>query len=250
MNHEELDKQAQKDIKKIVKEYGWYIALFEADTATPAFGYTIGLWKNFNHPEIISFGLPTETLHEILNTAADMVKQGQKINLNVSNDEILEGFPVQFKQVHSTNIADYFGYGLWYNDYKEFPAIQLIWPDNNSNYMWDSGYAETLKFNQPLLEDELDFKFFEEKNVAVFSVKQVFDEKHPILYVSHDDDDGAWQFLPGFEVGQEDVMVVALEQVTKLDPTINELFNLPTGYYATRKSIEDKWVRHQSESED
>jgi hypothetical protein len=54
---EEHDKQAEEEITRIVKEYGWYVALFEANTATPAFAYTVGLWKNLRHPEIISFGL-------------------------------------------------------------------------------------------------------------------------------------------------------------------------------------------------
>jgi hypothetical protein len=62
MTHEEHDEQTEEEIRRIVKEYSWYVALFEANTATPAFAYTIGLWKTFGHPQIISFGLSIHTL--------------------------------------------------------------------------------------------------------------------------------------------------------------------------------------------
>lgn len=85
------------------------------------------------------------------------------------------------------------------------------------------------------------FRFDEAKNVAVFTVKQIFQGK-PILYVCHDDEDGAWQFLIGEPVEEKDIMVVALEEIVNHDPTLNELFNLPTGYCAIRKFVGDKWV--------
>ena len=86
-----------------------------------------------------------------------------------------------------------------------------------------------------------EFKFDEKRNVAVFTVKQIFKENRQILYVTHDEEDGAWQFLPGEPVEARDVMIVCLEEVVIHDPTINELHKLPMGHYAERKFIGDKW---------
>jgi hypothetical protein len=80
MEHEDHDKQTEREIRRIVKEFGWYVALFEANTATPAFAYTIGLWNNFEHPEIISFGLSLDTLGAILNNAGNIVKKVRRLN--------------------------------------------------------------------------------------------------------------------------------------------------------------------------
>ncbi len=87
-----------------------------------------------------------------------------------------------------------------------------------------------------------DFKFDEKRNVAVFTVKQIFREGKPILYVCHDEEDGAWQFLTGESVEEKDSMVVALEEIIQHDSTINELFDLPMGYYAIREFIGDVWI--------
>jgi len=43
--------EVEETIKKNVNEFGWYVAIFEATKYLPSFAYTIGLWKNFKHPE-------------------------------------------------------------------------------------------------------------------------------------------------------------------------------------------------------
>jgi hypothetical protein len=242
MKHEEHDKQTEREIRRIVKEFGWYVALFEATTATPAFAYTIGLWKNFRHPEIISFGLSLDTLGAILNNAGNLIKEGQKIEVEEDNQEIFNNSPARFKAVHPDNMSDYFGYGKWFNEYKDFPAIQLFWTDTAFNYPWDKLYDENLAFRQPLLYQKLDFKFFEPKNAAVFTLRQIIKEGMSILNVIHDAE-GDWQFLHGDIVAQEDLVIVALEQMVKRDSTINELFDMPTGQVATRDYVGGKWTR-------
>jgi len=248
MSHEEHDSQAEKEIRRIVQEYGWYVALFEADTATPAFAYTIGLWKNYGHPEIISFGLSVQTMGKILNLVGEKVKSGRPLLKNSNDFDILEKSPVRFMEVHPGNIPDWFGYCQWFNDYKEFPALQLFWPDKSGEFPWEHAYDQNLAFSQPLLNRKLEFKFFEKRNLAVFVAKQIFKDDKPILHVSHDSEEGDWQFLTGDTVTNEDIMIVSLEQVVKHAPTINELFNLPRGQFATRDIPGGKWLR-QNEGE-
>ena len=43
-------------------------------------------------------------------------------------------------------------------------------------------------------------------------------------------------------------MVVLLEEVVVYDPTVNELYNLPIGYYAERKFVGDTWLRKTQEN--
>ena len=58
----------EQQIKECIEEFGWFVGMFESTNNEPSFAYTIGLWKTFSHPEIISFGLPIETLQTILNS--------------------------------------------------------------------------------------------------------------------------------------------------------------------------------------
>ena len=89
-----------------------------------------------------------------------------------------------------------------------------------------------------------DWPFADPPNVAVFSTRQVFRSGQPILHVSHDADDGAWQFHAGSTVAEADAMVVALQEVLAHDPSIAELADLPLGWFAERTAAGQPWVRH------
>lgn len=87
-------------------------------------------------------------------------------------------------------------------------------------------------------------KFDESLNLAVFTSKFVILENKQIIYISHEIEDGCWQFLSNdeFENFEEVAMIVSLEEIIKLDETVLEVADLPLGYYATREKIGDKWI--------
>ena len=86
--------------------------------------------------------------------------------------------------------------------------------------------------------------FADPKNVAVFTTTQVIQDGRPVLYVSHDPDDGAWQFHTGDEaVSVKDAMVVALSKMIEIDPSLIALHDLPIGWTAQRDSQTTSWVR-------
>ena len=91
-----------------------------------------------------------------------------------------------------------------------------------------------------------DWPFLAPKNVAVFTTTQILHSGQPILHVSHDQDDGAWQFHTGAaQVAASDLMIVALEEMVEHDQSICELADLPYGWYAERDSIGSSWRRIQ-----
>jgi hypothetical protein len=224
-----------------IKEYGWTVMLIEASEYLPSFAYTVGLWKNYNHPELISFGLTTETLHSILNVGGELVREGHRLQVDSNYDDFFENGTTQVIQVDPRSLKDYFGYGIWFNKTSDFPALQLVWTDRNNRYPWDAGFEEEFLYRQPLLDRNADFKFREEKNLAVFTTKQWIEEKKPILRVVHDEE-GDWKFLTGDQM-PEDIKIVALEQMTLRDTTLNDLFNLDYGESAERSFVGDKWIR-------
>jgi len=65
--------------------------------------------------------------------------------------------------------------------------------------------------------------------------------------VTHDKDDSMWQFHDGFEVNVEDSMIVALKEIISIDKTINEIYNLPLGWYAWRKDSNEDWEKGELE---
>jgi hypothetical protein len=218
-----------------IEKFGWAVMLLEATDYLPSFAYTVGLWKNYHHPEIISFGLTTKTLHVILNDAGEIVKSGRTIEVGKNYDDFFENNNAQFVHVDSRNIADYLGQAINFYDSSDFPAIQLIWTDRNNNFPWEKDYEAEFEYRQPLLDRNADFKFIEAKNLGIFTTRQWLELEKPILHVIHDIE-GDWQFLTGDQM-PEDVKLVALEQMIIKDNTLNEVFNLDYGEQAIREFI-------------
>jgi len=90
--------------------------------------------------------------------------------------------------------------------------------------------------------DELDWPFADPMNVAVFTSKQIIKGKCPVLHVSHDEEDGAWQFHTGSNIKEEDAMIVSLKEIYNFDKSIGLLADLPFGYIAERKDINSEWI--------
>lgn len=92
-----------------------------------------------------------------------------------------------------------------------------------------------------------EWKFNDAENTAVFTTRQVINEGAPILFVFHDEDDGAWQFHHDNNANIEDAMIVSLAKMISLDNTLNQLFDLPEGWCAARKSISNSWQKMKIE---
>jgi len=239
-NHEEHNAETEKIILLNVEKYGCHLALLEPDNYLPGFVYSIGLYKNFGHPEIICFGLKTDVMATLINAVRDIAKEGGSVTPNIPYPDFLEGYEVQFIEVDKVFYPNYLGYAGWfYNMTFDFPTLQLVWPDKQNNFPWDKNFNPDWKFKQPLLDRNTDFRFYEEKNTCVYTTKQAINSE-PILYVYHNDD-GAWQFHTSLEPNLDDAMLVALEEITKLDPSINDIYHLQYGWWAWRGSKESAW---------
>ena len=88
-----------------------------------------------------------------------------------------------------------------------------------------------------------DWRFAEPENLAVLTLRQIVREGQPILHVTHDSDDGGWQFLGSGDANPDDAVVVALSTVVRLDPSVQALADLPMGWHAWRKTADDTWQR-------
>lgn len=90
----------------------------------------------------------------------------------------------------------------------------------------------------------IKYSFLEDQNTMVITQKSILNREKDILLVSHDEDDGVWQFLDGEDVNEEEAAIVSLFEIVKLDDSVNELCELPLGWVAYRNSKNEKWVRN------
>jgi hypothetical protein len=91
-----------------------------------------------------------------------------------------------------------------------------------------------------------EWKFADPQNTAVITTKKII-EGASIMFVSHDEDDGGWQFLEAETAPAEaDAAVVGLKDVVAMDDSILELADLPVGWSAKRDDVGGTWRRIKS----
>lgn len=234
--------------QEIIQEFGAMITHVPADDYLPGYSFTTGLYQNFNHPEIICFGLPQDLLHDMLNIVLDYVKDGERFELNhrYKNKILMNDCEVAFITVDPIFYQEYLGFSLGYyramDLLTDFPYMQLVWCDQNYKLPWDEGYDESLYQTQKLLDRDMDFFFYESRQLGVFVTKDVLDEHSIIRFVTHDED-GDWLFADQRDYDSTNLQLVSLEKIVKLDPTLNSLFSLGFNEEAERSGQEQKWKR-------
>jgi len=231
-----------------ISKYGLQVIMVSSTKYSPSFAYSIGLTETYDHPEIICFGLSNDLAQEIINDVAEIIKNGDIIEIGENYYKIFKDSRATFLNVDKRSFSDYFGAGLNYYENKKFKALQLVWTDRNDKFPWEENFEEEFLYSQPLLDRNAEFKFSEPKNLTTFTTRQWLEEHKPILKVVHDDD-GDWQFLIGDQL-QEDIRIVALEQLINRDKTLNEVFDLEYGEEAERDYLGGEWIRNEIENEE
>lgn len=93
-----------------------------------------------------------------------------------------------------------------------------------------------------------EWPFDDPPNLATISLRDIMERRAPILLVTHDAEDGMWQFLDGRESpNTDDAVVISLHYVSRLDPSITELADLPLGWRAWRDDVNQPWQREPTE---
>ena len=89
--------------------------------------------------------------------------------------------------------------------------------------------------------------FDDPSETEVIVLGRILREESPLRLVAHDEDDGAWQFLDGEQVFEDDAAIVALGEMVQLDPSLRELAGLPRGWFAWRDDPARPWRREPGE---
>ena len=217
-----------------VKKYGIAVIEIEATSYFPSFAYSVGLIMNFNHPEIICFGL---NAHSIVNDCIKIIKSGKKIEAYAPYNNILNNKTVAFVQVDKEYLSDYFENAVDFYGNKDFPALQLVWKNRNDSLPCEESLEDWITYNYPLLDRD----FLKPENKKVITTRQWIEDEEPIMLVIHWYD-GDWYFLTGDQT-IEDLQYVAFEQIVCKDNTLNQLFDLDDGEQAKRNFIGEPWKR-------
>jgi hypothetical protein len=119
---DDADRKLLADVQRV----GWHILGIHEDEDAPAYAFSVGLFHTFEHPEIIIFGLPHETVGRMINIIGFQVQAGTRFKANDQSNDVAEGFPVTFKMVPKDSYHQYIGYALWFYRSFDFPVLQCV----------------------------------------------------------------------------------------------------------------------------
>jgi hypothetical protein len=89
-----------------------------------------------------------------------------------------------------------------------------------------------------------EWPFEDAPNTATYTTAAILERRAPILLVTHDADDGAWQFHgAGGAPDITEARVIGLDCAVGLDPSLVELRDLPLGWRAYRDAPGAPWIR-------
>jgi hypothetical protein len=225
-----------------VESHGWHLVGIGDDPDGPGYVFSVGIYHTLGQPEVCIFGLSNSSvMGHIINGVGALMKSGKHFEDWYESPDVLEGYSCMFRRVDPKLYREYFGYALWFYEGENFPMLQCVWPDQDHRYPWDSQFDAQMVASQPVLAVKDAWPFKEGKNRAVFTTRPVIEEGHPVLLVSHDDED--WQFLCGSTNDSADARLVSLGSIVEAHPTVTELADLPVGWQATREAPGQPWRR-------
>ncbi|MBK8101500.1 MAG: DUF4262 domain-containing protein [Planctomycetes bacterium] len=135
-----------------IAEQGLHIHHVAETDAVPEHAFTVGMWQNWRHPEVIAFGLPAEVLHALFELIADEVDSGRRLVSGQKYDDFLSGYPILIRAVPKAQVARYLPLACRVNGDAEFEVLQVCWPDRRGRWPWEEGAHESVRQLQPILE--------------------------------------------------------------------------------------------------
>jgi hypothetical protein len=152
-NPDRLDEHEKQFVARI-REFGWFSTNVFQEGDSPGFCYTTGFWRNLKVPELITFSLKSGVAHQLFCNTFNEIKSGRELRPKQRLGGILEQLDIVLLPVDRPRYAEHLGWSRWFYGSDEFPCVQLVWPDRNNVFPWQSGFERKFEGDQPDLSSE------------------------------------------------------------------------------------------------
>ncbi len=135
-------------LRREVNANGYTFECILSDDGAPPYTYTIGLSKNFGHPEIYLAGLRFEPAQQLIRSLVERIKKGERFDEPCYVEELIH-YDMPIRPMTPETLRDNAGTG-WSLLGGQFNAVQLFYPDASGFVPWekecDPSYAQQLHF--------------------------------------------------------------------------------------------------------
>jgi Domain of unknown function (DUF4262) len=151
-DHADADRDA--NVRRDVAEFGCHVSVLTDPRGEPVCAFTIGLVTTYGHPEIVVFGLPPEVAVGLLEALEEDLEDGTRFATDRRYDNLLRGYACMFRPVHPDNVG-MFEAAVRYHGGRDFPILQVFWPDRQGRFPWEAGVRDGFRQLQPVLADAM-----------------------------------------------------------------------------------------------
>lgn len=137
-----------------IETHGWSsVVVFAADgEKDPLLFYTVGLFENFGHAELVLSGLPSRVAMGIVLPLVNRIKMGESfIHGQKNRSSLKNNVPLCFTSI-PTKIVSTVLLKTALLSHRPPNALQICWPDKEGFYPWEKGCCLD-KSQQQLLGD-------------------------------------------------------------------------------------------------
>lgn len=257
----QLDNEHERKILHDVQEHYVHIIWVPAGEAMdePIFAYTVGLWHQDRHPELLMSGQKPGLMHRALNAAVDWVRAGHRLTPGMAVEGVIGGFPVAVEALTPDAVDETATYSGWFHR-RPVEVVQLVWTDLDGIWPWQPGAHELTHERQPeswripsrqtgALATDPTWVMPAPADKLVFSCVHVAEEGAVVSHVVRERDGKRgedWQVLCDDEHGQlsaEDIRLVHLSHLVRAAPSLRDLRDLQVDECADRQHPWDPWQR-------
>jgi Domain of unknown function (DUF4262) len=147
------EEEADEILLRNVRKHGCHIVGLPSGKRGAGYAFSIGLFANYCHSELILFGLHMDDEARIINDVRDRVAAGRTYAAGDVCDDLLVDRRICFVEVPLSAYRDYLGTAIWFyaKSPRPFPCLQIVWPDLDGRFPWETGCNEHVKRVQPVL---------------------------------------------------------------------------------------------------
>ncbi|WP_299224144.1 DUF4262 domain-containing protein [uncultured Aquimarina sp.] len=147
MNKEQKEKYFKK-VNENITNFGFHTTYVMEETGFTPFGYSTGIYKNFEIPELFISGLPNGLTTELIKNYVERFKF-KKVPINEKINDLIDRFPIYFIDVKNKLLTEYALSCFKYYENSDFKCLQLIFPDLNGYFPDESEYD----YDQEILKE-------------------------------------------------------------------------------------------------
>lgn len=149
----ETDLEGEAQVLADVREHGVHVVCHEGSDAEPPYAYTVGLYLNAGHPEVLVVGLPPDSAADVLTEVTELIGDGTAFAAGDESSDVLRKYSVRFVQTPAASQEQWLRTARWFYGSLDgtFPSLQLLWPTQKGRFPGDKGLPAWMKKHQPVV---------------------------------------------------------------------------------------------------